>query len=125
MLNADGYDLEIWYHHGSPDNLLFEHPVSCGTMPVNAYFNQFMTDNRRAWIVLCPDLLARAPPTLESVACETLDSVASIKMSTVGATILHEFMHWARYTEAIVGMTILDWNYQKDPNLDPPTGYGP
>ena len=111
---------------GSPDNLVFEHPVSCADGDgLRGYMNSFTTNIRRAWIVVCPDMFARNPLVLDDVECNTLGDVASFSMVTIGATILHELMHWEQFTRAHVGFDIMDWNSQRKPNVDPPTGYGP
>ena len=69
-------------------------------------------------VLPCPELFARAPLSLDAVHCGTLDNIASIKMNTVRAVILHKFMHWLLFTEAVAGIDILDRKLQNDPSLD-------
>lgn len=125
MLDPEGYDLEIWYNQGSPDNIIFEHPSSCTDGTLGGYMNSFATDERRAWIVLCERTFQEWRPNLDEVRCEDLDDVASLKMMTPGSVILHELMHWRRLTRNSVARDIEDWNWQGDPHADPPSGYGP
>lgn len=125
MLDSDGYDLEIWYNQGSPDNTIFEHPFACADSTLSGYMNAFTTDERRAWIVICDRTFHSWRPNLDAVRCEDLDDVASLKMMTPGSVNLHELMHWRRLTRMVMPHDIGDWNVAEDPNADPPNGYGP
>ena len=60
-----------------------------------------------------------------AVRCEDLADVASDKMMTPGSVILHELLHWMRFTSNYMARRIGDWNELGDPGIDPPTGYGP
>ena len=125
MLNPEGYDLEIWYNRGSPDYNVLEYPCSCTDGRAEGYMNSFVTDERRAWMVLCERTFQEWRRGLDEVRCEDLDDVASDKMMTPGSVILHELLHWRRFTSNYMARKIGDWNEWGDPDADPPSGYRP
>ena len=73
-----GFELEVWYRYGSLAKQRAEQS-RCSRPGLLGFLTQYVRDPRFAWIVLCPDTFVRYPPTLDSIRCDQLDSVASRK----------------------------------------------
>jgi hypothetical protein len=98
--------------------------ITCDGPKLRAYVDQFVSDKRYAWIVQCPILFNNWGRTLNQIGCNEIEDVASSKMWAMGATVLHEFMHWDRLARKYASLDIIDWNLVKDPGVGPPSGYG-
>lgn len=118
-----GWELEVWWRRGSVKNREHE-ALSCSTPGQGGFTIRDSIDPRWAYVVLCPDMFLRYQPSLDDIGCNQLEDVANTKLATPGSILLHEYMHWSRLTLAHAEIIVNDWNSEKDPDADPPNGYG-
>ena len=73
--------------------------------------------------VLCPNAFNLGG--LRTTTCDSLGTVTSAQMDVLGATMLHEFMHWEFMTVPLIGYPIYDWNrVLYNPGAYPANAYG-
>jgi hypothetical protein len=79
-------------------------------------------------LILCPAVFAAFPIEIpepgDTSRCSILAPFATYDMDSLGATLLHEFLHMNVLVNHATSAGILDWNAVKSPVL-PRSGYGP
>ena len=120
-----GFEYEIWWRYGSESKQKMGRNSCQDRFKTYGYTLTSGWDPRSLITVLCPVTFYAYTPALEFLSCDQLDNFVSLKMMVPGSMLLHELMHWARLTLAHAELTVVDWNAAKDPNVNPPSGYGP
>ena len=123
-----GFEHEIWYKVTPPDGVPPSQRQTCDRPRLYGFVVPNPDDIRDVYTVMCP--LAFNDPdfhrSLDSYGCNDLENTADTYMICPGSLMLHELMHWnCLTTEAVTGLDIVDWNWQRIAGVKPPDGYGP